>query len=140
VNIQLPPLGLVTPITLPFNSTGFLIFGDAMMLSMSLLIAGDKYEIGTFGGGTEDGSSDGALLKLGLPGCEGGHSDRTAADVYKRQVQAITPEETVVLCDVHSGLVLTERAGCHDHFGRCLRRCHSFYDDSQQQRKQNKRA
>jgi hypothetical protein len=38
VNIQLPPLGLVTPITLPFNSAGFLIFGDAMMLPMSLLI------------------------------------------------------------------------------------------------------
>ena len=38
VNIQLPPLALVTPITLPFKSAGLLIFGDAMMLPISLLI------------------------------------------------------------------------------------------------------
>jgi hypothetical protein len=47
-------------------------------------------------------------VKLRFPRRKSGHADRTAPDVYKRQVQAIAPEETMVLCDIHSGLALAE--------------------------------
>src|SRR5262245_53168646 len=141
VNIQLPPLMLVTATTLPFKSAGFLIFGDTMMLPMSLLIMpGDKYQVSSLRGGAQHSASDGAFMKLRFACGESSHANRSVPDMDKGQVQAIAPKEPLVLGNEHGGLPLTERSCCHRDFGQALRCPHRLHRDHEQQDKRNEKA
>src|SRR4030095_2348225 len=69
---------------------------------------GDEYQIGSLGGGPQDGAGDGALMQLCFTGRESGHADGAAADMNEGQVEPVTSEETLVLRDIHGRFPFAE--------------------------------
>ena len=117
VNIQLPPLALVTAMTLPFKSAGVLIFGDAMMLPMSLLMM-PATNTRSIPSAAEPSTAPVAEpgMQLGFARGQRRHADRPIADGDKRQLQTIATKKTLVLSHVHCRFALAERAAGHDDF------------------------
>jgi hypothetical protein len=77
-------------------------------------------------------------MDLRFSGRESGHTDGPVANLNKRQVQPVTPEETMILRNVHNGFPLAERAGGHHDFGEWLRRMGRLHRTANQNEKRQK--